>query len=220
VPELWPEVIPGSPEEAVDEPAALPPGSSLIPCHDCGRPLSGDAEICPACGARNRWVHPQVARFLRRRRGFAKRFANLHGEARGYVLSGTSRREPGLLDAAANAVGGLGMIAPLTAGGLATVIGLSVARQYVSKALRDAAGKGGQAFVIDFRHDPPAYETTDDDFWEDVLVFFGLVEPLHCEEAPEPPKPPPLACHKCYTLMDGPPDDGRCPHCGARLRWF
>jgi hypothetical protein len=83
-------------------------------------------------------------------------------------------RDPKFLDYAANAVGSLGFIG-FGVGGLVEVLGASIGSQYAAKALRDKAGPGIHAFVIDFRSDPPHWNTTDDEFWAFAIDFFDLV---------------------------------------------
>jgi hypothetical protein len=79
-----------------------------------------------------------------------------------------------MLDMTGDVVGSLGFRGPMTPRGLAGVIGATIGARLAGQALRDAAGRDGEAFVIDFRTDPPGWQSTDDDFWDDVLDFFGL----------------------------------------------
>src|ERR1700744_2185676 len=37
---------------------------NLIPCASCSHRIAPVAKVCPKCGAPNRWVHPEIQRFL------------------------------------------------------------------------------------------------------------------------------------------------------------
>lgn len=163
--------------------AALWPGKQLSPedgsllttCGACLGRIAKEAPACPKCGAPNSWIHPESTRFLGRLRKFQRRYNAFDAEARGFMLVCRSTREKQFLDYAANAVGGMGFAGPLSLGGLAVTLGASIGSQYAAKALRDKAGPDTNVFVIDFRHDPPLWSSTDEEFWEDVLDFFDVV---------------------------------------------
>ena len=57
---------------------------------------------------------------------------------------------------------------------MATGNWLAVGARYLGDAIQQMAGKDGEAFALDFRHDPPLWRSTDDDFWEDVMRFFKV----------------------------------------------
>jgi hypothetical protein len=146
----------------------------LIPCDVCGRQIATQAAACPGCGAPNEWLHPEIRAFLREQREYGFGIRNLKTEARGCVLTGYARRPRGLLDAAGQAVGSLGFIGPATLGGIVGVLGASMAARAVADELRRAAGPDGEAFLIDFRTEPPGWQSTNDDFWDEVMCFFDL----------------------------------------------
>jgi hypothetical protein len=215
-PELCPEVL--EVDEAVeemDEPSPLPPAkppkasvleSPLTDCTICGQEIAKEATACPGCGAPNHWKHPSIVRFLKRLHWFDD-IPNFEVEARGYVLVGKSTRPKQFLDVLANAVGGLGFYAPMTGGGLIRLLGMSIGASYASDALRQAAGKGEQVFIIDFRHGQPIWKSTDDEFWADVKDFFKLLR-FACP-----------SCSKPFHTADS--HAGRsffCPGCGQRLQ--
>ena len=163
-PSLWPEAK--SPVER---------GALLTTCRACLRQIAKEAPTCPKCGATNSWTHSEILRFQGRLRRFQRLYNGFEIEAQGFMIVCRSLRPKQFLDYAANAVGSMGFKGPLSLSGLAVTLGASIGSQYAAKALRDAAGPAHQAFVIDFRHSPPVWSTTDDDFWEDVLDFFDLV---------------------------------------------
>lgn len=165
VSELWPAPAPPTAEDA----------SPLTGCGVCGGQIAKEAQQCPKCGAPNRWLHPEIARFVGRLSKFRRSYDGFEVETRGYQLLGRSTRQKQFLDYAANAVGSLGFRGPLSLGGLASVLGASIGKQYAAQALRDAAGRGFHAFAFDFRRTPPTWSTTDDEFWEDVLDYFDVL---------------------------------------------
>jgi hypothetical protein len=148
--------------------------SKLTTCEACQSPIAKEADACPKCGAPNTWIHPELERFFRRIRTFRRWYPNFAAEAKGSVLVISSTRSKQFMDYAANAVGGLGVIAPLSLGGLALVLGASIGTQYAADAIRQKAGPYTQVLAIDFRHDPPRWSSTSDDFWEDLIEFFEL----------------------------------------------
>jgi hypothetical protein len=152
--ELWPEKQP-TPEEA----------SLLTKCGACISEIAKEAPSCPKCGAPNKWIHPQCLRFLDRLRRFQRKYPNFQAEAKGFLLVCRSTRDKQFADYAANAIGGMGFWGPMSLGGLAMTLGASIGSQYAAKAIRDKAGPHANAFVIDFRHDPPTWSSTNDEFW-------------------------------------------------------
>src|SRR5205807_538353 len=84
-------------------------------------------------------------------------------------------------DELADIVGSMGFIGTSVTG----VISRALIAGYASQGLRNVAGRRQQAFSIDFRTDPPTWQSTSDRHWRDVMVFFGLA-------APPSPAPPPL----------------------------
>lgn len=149
--------------------------SLLTTCGACCGQIAKEAPHCPKCGAPNKWQHPEVVRFFRRLRRFQRCYNGFEAEGQGFVLVGKSPRPKQFLDYAANAVGGMGFFGSMSVGGLLTMLGASIGSQYAADALRKSAGPNMRAFVIDFRHRPPVWNTTDDEFWENVLDFFDLV---------------------------------------------
>jgi hypothetical protein len=115
-----------------------------------------------------------VVRFLRRLRRF-RHIPNLTVlESRGCILACCSQRPRGFLDVAGDVVGSMGFIGPASVRGIAGVVGAAIAARYAGQALRDMAGRDGEAVAIDFRTDPPGWESTDDRYWYDVMDFFEL----------------------------------------------
>jgi len=149
--------------------------SALTECGACLGQLAKEAPTCPKCGAPNAWMHPESIRFLGRLRKFQRSYTGFDVEAKGFTLVGRSYREKQFMDYAASAVGSMGFVGPLSLTGLAITLGASIGSKYAAKALQDKAGPDHHLFVIDFRHDPPLWSTTDDGFWEDVLDFFDLI---------------------------------------------
>jgi hypothetical protein len=133
-----------------------------------------EAPTCPKCGAPNGWLHPEIVRFLNRRRQVEQRYDNFGSEAQGYMLVCRSIRPKQFLDYAANAVGSLGFVAPLSVSGLAVVLGGAIGSEYAADLLREKAGPGANVLVIDFRHSPPVWSSTNDEFWEYALEFFDV----------------------------------------------
>jgi hypothetical protein len=129
--------------------------SRLIPCAECGPEIAKGAATCPHCGAPNDWTHPEIVRFLQKRRKFARLYPNFEADGRGFVLIARSTRARQFLDVAADAVGSLGFFAPLSVAGLAAGLGAAIGTRYAAEALREAAGKNGEAILIDFRAEPP-----------------------------------------------------------------
>jgi hypothetical protein len=90
------------------------------------------------------------------------------------VLTGYARREKGGLDLMADVVGSLAFSAPANLRGLASVVGSSLAARALSDELRQMAGKEWEAFTLDFRIEPPRWNSTNDDFWDEIMEFFDL----------------------------------------------
>jgi hypothetical protein len=153
------------------KPSALE--SPLTNCTVCDKEIAKEATTCTGCGAPNHWTHPRIVRFLKRLHWFDD-IPIFEVEGRGYVLVGRSTRPKQFLDVAADAVGGLGFIAPMTTGGLIRVLGMSIGATNASDALRTVAGRGEQVFIINFRPGQPIWKSTDDEFWTDVMDFFKL----------------------------------------------
>lgn len=176
LPGLFLDALP-APEE--EKPPVAPAGrpNRLSPCESCGQPVAHEADLCLTCGAPNHWMHPRVARFLEKtRQGRFKHISGFEAEGRHYVLVGRSRSTGTrqFLGVAAGAVGSLGFIGPMSLAGLATILAASVGREYAAQALRDAAGHSGEAFVLDFRGDKPAWHSTDDEHWAEIMEIFKL----------------------------------------------
>jgi DNA-directed RNA polymerase subunit M/transcription elongation factor TFIIS len=146
----------------------------LIDCHACGGPLSKQAETCPKCGEPSVWIHPECARFLKRLPRFRRHYPELVAEAKGSLLAIRSTRPKQFMDYAASAVGGVGLLVPFSLSGLAVALGASLGSAYASDALRKQAGPYTNLIMIDFRQSPPLWSSTNNQFWADVIDFFGL----------------------------------------------
>jgi ribosomal protein S27E len=158
----------------------------LMPCSACGQSVAREAAACPSCGKPNHWTHPQIRRFLRQKHQFEST-PHLQAQGKGYVLVGRSTRDKGFTDHVARAVGSVGFFGPATLRGVGKIVAFSVGAGYLSRFLSQVAGPNGQAFTIDFRTTPPAWNSTDDYYWAEVMEFFGLTppEPPHALERPE-----------------------------------
>jgi hypothetical protein len=143
--------------------------SRLIPCSECGRSIAKEAAACPGCGAPNKWAHPEIRRFLRclHRFDHLPRF-NIHWER--YVLAGVDEASHRTAQRTCNTVGSFGILAPISVTGLVTLAGFHVG----SQLLQGWATRRVKAFRIDFRTSPPIWASTDDDWWSEILDFFGL----------------------------------------------
>jgi hypothetical protein len=136
---------------------------------------------CPHCGKPNHWTHPEIRRFLKHKNRFVS-VPNLQAKGKGYVLVGRSTRDKGIIDRVAGAVGSVGFFGPATLRGFGKIVAFSVGAGYLSRFLSQVAGPNGQAFTIDFRTTPPAWNSTDDYYWSEVMEFFGLT-PVRPENA-------------------------------------
>jgi hypothetical protein len=148
-----------------------------IPCDVCGRQIATQAKSCPRCGAPNEWLHPEIRAFLREQRDYGFGIRKLKTEALGCVLTGVAWRPSDRIDPASVTAGLLiagAVLWPVGLVALAGAIGASVAAGCVSEELRKAAGADGEAFIIDFRTEPPMWQSTNDDFWDEVMYFFDL----------------------------------------------
>ncbi len=149
--------------------------SLLTSCSACLGQIAKEAPACPKCGAPNIWIHPECLRFFDRLRMFERIYPGFEAQTQGFCLVCRSVRDKQFLDYAANAVGSMGFMGSFSLGGLASVLAASIGSQYAAQALRDQAGPGVHAFVIDFRCRKPVWSSTDDELWEAVLDFFDVI---------------------------------------------
>jgi hypothetical protein len=166
-----------------------PVGSSLIPCASCGKELSSDAEVCPACGGPNAWVHPLLARVIDHLNKLprATRY-----EAQGHRLAlqcsyqtprqafGSLLMVLGMVSLVAGILFGplvlIGVMA-ICVGGLLTAFGLSATTRH--------------ELSIDLRVPGCVVGTCDTAFWQDVLDIVRS-NPGQTKSGPKPPAEPPM----------------------------
>jgi hypothetical protein len=164
-------VLPASSEGI---PEVLPARTSedqgpLTACPTCSRAIAKEAVSCPGCGAPNKWVHPEIVRFFKSIRRFDfPEYIHFHYEK--YVLAGVDQRSSQNAQGISDLASCFGVIAPLNVEGLATI----AAVHFGSKAVHEWARKKIKAFRIDFTYSPPAWSSTDDDYWCDVIGFFRV----------------------------------------------
>jgi len=178
--------VTSSPTSAGPTPAPASPSLEVIPvlmpvdeeeednphltaCPACGRSIAKEAATCPSCGAPNKWVHPEIVRFFNVIRTFdfppSVRF-----QCEKYVLVGVDEKAHRNAQGIADLANSFFVIAPLNVGGLLTLAGAHTGKI----ALNEWARKKVKAFRIDFAHNPPAWWSTDNAYWWDVMVFFRL----------------------------------------------
>jgi hypothetical protein len=166
-----PEVVPASLE---DIPEALPARldddrNPLTACPACGRAIAKEAMNCPGCGAPNNWLQPEIVRFF----NSIHRFdfpTSIQFNYEKYVLTGVDPGSNQMAREFSDFANSIGVIAPLNLHGLATIAGV----HFGGKAIEERAQKKLKAFRIDFTYSPPAWSSTDDSYWYDVMDFFRL----------------------------------------------
>ncbi len=156
-------------EEVADEPATPPTQNPhLIPCQSCGQDIAKEARKCPNCGAANCWTHPEIARFLSKRKRFCN-IPDLEIDAHSFVLTGRSTPAETFAGNLADMLGRMWFF-----GSPMSVIFVMLETKWIAQELREIAGPAQQTFVVDFHTDPPAWKSTDDYYGIKVMEFFGL----------------------------------------------
>jgi hypothetical protein len=156
-------------------PEALPlceDDGPLTPCTACGRSIAKRASACPNCGAPNEWVHPEIVRFYRSIDRFEfEKCVKITYEK--FVLCGVDQGSNRDALGLAKLAGSFRVAAPLSINGLATVMAVGGGQDW----LHNWAQKKLKAFRIDFTNLPPGWASTDDEYWLDVMKFFGIPRP-------------------------------------------
>jgi DNA-directed RNA polymerase subunit RPC12/RpoP len=166
IPGLWPEE---KLEEVADEPpVAAMRNPYLIPCQSCGRPIAKAAPACPICGAENHWMHPEIARFLSKKRQF-QNIPDLELKAQGFVLTGRSRLPATFAGNLADILGNMRFF-----GSRSGVVFSVLEARWLAQELREIAGPEQQTFLVDFHTDPPTWQSSDHYYWIKVMDFFGF----------------------------------------------
>jgi hypothetical protein len=153
-----------APETEILDVLLLDDDGPLSPCSACGRNIAKQAESCPGCGAPNTWRHAEISRFFKSIASFDfERSVKI--EFRKYVLTGVDTKKSAGPQSVASFANRFGMI-----GSFGAVITADFGRQM----LNNWAQQKVKAFRIDFSTTPPSWGSTDDEWWIDVKIFFGL----------------------------------------------
>lgn len=166
----------GAAEEILDAIPVPPPSapSRLVPCRECGRQIAKSAAACPSCGGPNDWLHPRIRRFIKEV-GKYKSPLGFTWEAKGYRIVLTAHRPQSLADAAADLVGSIGFLVPLSGAGLASLFLLELGKAGTEAALRSCReGNDQEVLIVDFGTSPPRWNSTNRRYWLRVLRFFDL----------------------------------------------
>jgi len=164
---------------ATSNPAAPPPSNpvrKLITCSACGKSISPAARACPGCGEPDRYVHPEIQRFLDSARA-SQALPPFSYKIDGFVLSGWAAVQKGALGAsmkgsrlfiAGSLMGlfGAGLPFLLPIAGLLILVGLfmSSATAFSGFSQADYVSR----FSIDFNATPPKWESGDEALWKPV----------------------------------------------------
>lgn len=139
-----------------------------MPCRECGHKMSCEAQACPSCGGPNRWVHPEIARFIDGTKHF-KNTPPFEFRHERYSLACIDKGSS-TTNQIADFFGGLRIWAPLNLNGIA----LLAASHFGQQALADSRARAVKVFRVDFKYDPPAFETNDCYHWRELFEFFQL----------------------------------------------
>lgn len=146
----------------------------LTSCVACGRDIAKEAASCPGCGAPNKWVHPEIMRFLEALRNTStfNRIPRFKVDWDKYFLVGVDERSQQNAENTQGLLSGFGLWTPLTLNGLF----LQTCFHATTSTLIQSSQADVKKFYIDFSTSPALWATTDDRHWADVLQFFGLKE--------------------------------------------
>jgi hypothetical protein len=174
------------PPAVADERPAIA-SRSLIPCETCGKSLACTAKACPHCGAENKWVHPEIQRFLASIKQFSRLppFNYYYDKATIKGYADVKRGAWRLVDQGGK-LAIIGFLFPFVAFiffkspillvptlllcGLAVIVGLGmlVIGLFTDGKVTDTC----LSFHIDFAANPPKWTSDDDEFWKDIKAFF------------------------------------------------
>lgn len=145
-------------------PVRLDDKSPLAPCAACGHDIAKKATTCPKCGAPNECAHPEIGRFYESIGQF--RFgASVVFKHEKWTLAGVDREAGKNEMALADLANSFGVI-----GNLGDVL----AAHYAQRWVRERANKKIKAFRVEFTPATPLWSSTDDEYWFDVMEFFGV----------------------------------------------
>lgn len=162
------------------------PGASsvqnLIPCAACGHQIAPAAASCPQCGNPNRYVHPEIQRFVNAAQSF-RHMPQFHYKVDGFVLSGWASAQKGAVKTssqgiklvlAAVLIGMFGTAIPplLPIAGLLLVIGFILHSSTIFSGVQPT--DYFTRFSIDFNQVPPKWQSDDDAYWKEIKAFFPV----------------------------------------------
>jgi hypothetical protein len=160
-----PEVLPVKEELPAKEEEVSP----LTTCTACRKSIAKEASICPNCGSPNKWVHPEIVRFYESISQFDFE-PSIQITYEKFVLAGVDQGAHKDAQSLANLANSFGVIAPMNISGLATIAGVRAGQSWANEWAR----KKIKAFRIDFTYSPPSWSSTDDEYWYDIMDFFGV----------------------------------------------
>ncbi|MBF0275657.1 MAG: zinc ribbon domain-containing protein [Nitrospinae bacterium] len=151
----------------------------MTKCTSCGVEIAKTSKSCPKCGAQNEWVHPEIKRFHDNQKTFTKSFTAYHSP---YELS-IMDDNAGIGPMAFFVLFMLSLITLLLWSVfpdswfcflLFAVTAISAVYKFISMIYKLFTGRTVRQIVFNFHKNPPEYETNDEAYWEEVLVFFNF----------------------------------------------
>jgi hypothetical protein len=170
---------------------------AMIECRVCHKRIAANAVTCPACGAPNSWLHPEILRFSqaikevnflparsqvswRAYRVWGSGFTKPPGQNTGLAKSHPMNWGPKLMIAGVllGLLGGFNGGNPFTLSiaSIILLIGLlgSLVGMLSDTVPVDVAVDRPVSFELDFAYTPPKWSCTDEQYWAGVHTFFNL----------------------------------------------
>lgn len=154
----------------------------LIPCGMCGATIAKTANACPTCGAPNRWIHPQVERFIENAQQF-RTPAEFQYQCDRETVSGRAMVQRGSFHLGSKlliagilltAIGGATRLGPIAIGigGPMALIGLVMSAVGAMSPMKESDTV--VRFSIDFSGPTHVWRSTDDEFFGAIKRFYKL----------------------------------------------